>query len=155
MVARTVVQTASGAVLLISASLPATYDAAGYAASGVAMAPVGNIENYGNHGVTANITPFTPIDTATVTKVKGSKDYGTMSLMIGNVTAGDAGQIILLAASESNNHYSVEIDYPDGEIHYLDVLVSKFEYQDGSVNDVRKVAVDLAICRKPVVVSAP
>lgn len=153
MAERTVVATVSGAILRLSASLPATYDAAGYAASAVAFTDIGAVENYGNHGMTKTITPFTPIDTATVTKMAGSKDYGTMSLMIGYIPT-DAGQDLLNAASESTNHYSAEIAYSDGESHYLDVIVSKFEYQDGSVNDARKIGVDLAICRRPVIVAA-
>lgn len=156
---RTVLQTMSGATLSISAAIPATYDAAGYAATGMTYTDVGEIENFGNHGVTATITEFTPISTATVGKFKGSKNYGTMSLAIGNLP-GNAGQILLEAAAESTAHYSAKITYPLGdgettaEIHYLDVLVAKKENQDGAVNDVRKLAVDLAVCRKPVVVAA-
>lgn len=154
MTGRTVVESISGATLAISANLPATYDAAGYSASNMVYTAVGQIENHGNHGVTANITEFTPVDTAVVTKIKGSKNYGTKSLVLGSIPS-DAGQVILNAASESNNHYSAQVTYPDGEVHYLDVLVSKFEYQNGAVNDPMKIGVDLAICRKPVVVAAP
>jgi hypothetical protein len=153
MTARTVVQSISGATLDISAGIPATYDQAGYEASAMVYTPIGEVENYGNHGVTAAITNFTPVDTAVVTKVKGSKDYGTMSLTVGSIPS-DAGQAILDAAAESNNHYSAKLTYPDGEVHYLDVLVSKKEYQDGTVNNISMIAVDLALCRKPVVVAA-
>lgn len=153
MAARTVVGTLSTATLAISASLPATYDASGYAATTITYTAIGEIENFGNHGVTATITEFTPVNTAIVSKMKGSKNYGTMSLMVGSIPT-DAGQVILKAASESNAHYSAKLTYPDGEVHYLDVLVAKHEFQDGSVNDAMKVAVDLAICRAPVIVAA-
>lgn len=153
MAARTVVGTLSGATLAISASLPATYDAAGYGATTITYTAIGQIENFGNHGVTATIVEFTPIDTAVVAKMKGSKNYGTMSLMLGSIPT-NAGQVIVLAASESNNHYSGKLTYPDGEIHYIDVLVAKHEFQGGSVNDPMKLAVDLAICRAPVIVAA-
>lgn len=152
MAQRTVINSLAGATLAVSASLPATYDAAGYGATTIVYTAVGEVENFGNHGVTAAVTEFTPIDTSVVAKVKGSKNYGTMSMMIGYIP-GNAGQVILDAASESNNHYSVKITYQDTSIHYLDVLVSKHENQDGSVNDVQKVAVDMAICRKPVIVA--
>ena len=153
MAGRTVVGTISGATLAISASLPATYDAAGYGATTITYTAIGEIENFGNHGVTAAITEFTPVSTAVVAKMKGSKNYGTMSLAIGSIPT-NAGQVIVLAASVSNNHYSCKLTYPDGEIHYLDVLVAKHEYQDGAVNDAMKLAVDLAICRAPVIVAA-
>ena len=159
MTARTDIQSLSGAVLSISATLPATYDAAGYAATAMVYTAVGEIENFGNHGMTAVITEFTPVATGIVAKIKGSKNYGTMSMMLAHLP-GNAGQIILETAAESTARFSVKIAYPvgngesTGEIHYLDVLVAKKENQDGSVNDVRKLGVDLAVCRKPVVVAA-
>lgn len=153
MTGRTVVQSISGASIAICATIPNTYDAAGYQSTDLVFTLIGEVENYGNHGITATITEFTPVDTAVVTKIKGSKNYGTMNLMIGSIP-GNAGQAILETAAESNNHYSIKMTYPDGEVHYMDVLVAKKEYQDGSVNDISKIAVDLALCRKPVVVAA-
>lgn len=145
------IQSLSGARIGISAVLPATYDIAGYDVSSLIFTPLGQVETYGNHGMTANVSTFTPVDTATVAKVKGSKDYGTMSLSLANLPS-DAGQAILKLASESNNHYSVEVRYQDDEYHYLDVIVTKLEYVDGGVNDVQKINVDFAICRKPVII---
>ena len=149
---RTVIEGMAGATLLISATLPATYDSAGYEASVMNFTAVGEIESYGPHGVTANVAEFTPVDTSIVTKVKGSKNYGNMDLTMGCLPS-NTGQDLIEAASESNNHYSVKIIYPDTSIHYLDVLVSKFEWGGGSVNDVRKVNASFAVCRKPVQVA--
>jgi len=152
MTQRTVINSLSGATLSISASIPATYDAAGYGATAMVYTDVGEIESFGNYGVTAAVTEFTPVDTAVVAKVKGSKNYGTMSLMLGHVPV-NAGQVIVKAASESTAAYSVKIAYPDTSVHYLDVLVAKYEYQDGSVNDVLKIAVEFALRRAPVIVA--
>ncbi len=151
--AHTVPVTSSGATIAISASLPATYDAAGYGATTITYTAIGDVSDHGAHGVTAAITKFTPVDTATVNKVKGSKDYGAKTLKIANI-AGDAGQVILKAASESTAHYSVCITYTDTEKHYLDVLVSKYEYNDGSVDSVREINCVLELCRAPVIVAA-
>jgi hypothetical protein len=151
-------QTMLGAVLSISAALPATYDAAGYGATLMVYTPVGEIENFGDHGVTANVAKFTPVSSGVVQKLKGSKDYGTMNLILGSMPS-DAGQDLVETAVESTNRYSVKIAYPigagesTGEIHYLDVLVTKRVWQDGAVDDVRKLAVDFEVCRKPVVVA--
>ncbi|MBS0424612.1 MAG: hypothetical protein JSR71_09375 [Proteobacteria bacterium] len=153
MAARTSVTSISGATLAITATLPATYDAAGYGATTIIWTAIGKIDNIGNHGVKANVATHTPIDTAVITKIKGSKDYGSMQMSMGSVPT-DAGQILLNTASESNNHYSAKLTYPDGEIHYLDVLVSSFEYKDGSVNDISGLQVNLEVCKKPVVVAA-
>ena len=155
----TVLETMSGATLAISASLPATYNAAGYGATAMVYTTVGEIENFGNHGVTANVSSFTAISNAVVQKFKGAKNYGVMNLVIGNMPS-DAGQDIIETAAESTARYSVKISYPTragestAEIHYLDVLVSTREFQDGSVDDARKLAVDFEICRKQVVVAA-
>lgn len=155
---RTTVQTMSGAVLSISATLPATYDAAGYGATAVSYTTLGQIEDHGNHGVTANVTTFTAVADSVVQKLKGAKDYGTKSLIVGYVPS-DAGQDLVETAVESTDHYSVKVQYPagqgetTGEVHYLDVLVTKREFQDGSVDNVRKLAIDFAICRKPVIVA--
>lgn len=153
MTARTVPQGTTGIVISISASLPLTYDAAGYADTDLAWTAIGQIENHGAHGGTKQIIEFTPVDTGVVQKIAGSKNYGNKSLMIGSVPS-DAGQTILAAAFESDNPYSVKIAYPDGETHYLEALIAKHEYQDGAANDVSRVAVDLAVTRKPIVVAA-
>jgi len=152
MAQRTVVETISGATLAISATIPATYDQAGYEATNVVFTAIGEVENYGNHGVNKTIVEFTPVDTSVVTKLSGSKNYGTMALTLGYLPS-DAGQALLLTASESVAHYSIKLTYPDTEVHYLDVIVAKFEYQDGSVNDVQRLSVDIALTRAPVIVS--
>jgi hypothetical protein len=149
MTARTVVEALAGATIALSATIPATYDAAGYGSTDVVWTLLGEVENYGNHGVTAKIIEFTPVDTSVVTKMKGSKNYGTMGMMMGDLPS-DAGQILVKAAAESNNHYSARITYNDGTVHYLDVIVAKAEKQDGSVDDVEKLSVEFAICRRPV-----
>lgn len=151
MAAPTVVQSLAGTTLAISAAIPATYDGTAYAA--LTYTPIGEIENHGTHGMTAVITEFTPVDTAVVTKVKGSKNYGTKTMTLGSVPS-QAGQVLLDEAAESNNHYSVKMTYPSGAIHFLDVLVAKAEYIDGAVNDVQKRSFDFAVCRRPVVVEA-
>ena len=152
--ARTVVESNTGQTFAISAGLPATFDEAGYEDSGLNFTTIGEVETMGPYGVTRQIIEFTPVDTGVVTKMPGSKNYGNMEATLGNVPA-DAGQTIVRLASESNNHYSVRVTYPDGEVHYLDVIVSKFEYAGGGANDVERVNFGFAVTRAPVVVAAP
>ncbi len=159
MTARTNIQSLSGATLDLSATRPATFDVAGYSDSTIVYTRIGQIENFGNHGLQAQEITFTAVADAVVQKLKGSKNYGTMSMTIGNIPS-DVGQILLATASESQNRYTARLYYPLGdgestpEAHYLDVLVMSREFQDGAVNDVRKTAVSLALCRKPVEISA-
>ncbi len=153
MTAPTTVQSMAGATLAISAALPATFDATGYAAV-AAYTPIGEVEDYGDHGLTRSVTKFTPVDTAVVAKRPGSKDYGEMSLKIGNVPS-DAGQVIMRAAVESNNPHAFQLTYPSGEIHYISALVTSFVNSDGTVDNIQRVSVKLDLDRKPVIVAAP
>lgn len=149
MVARTDISGLLGATLAVSASLPATYDAAGYAA--LTYTTVGEVESFGNHGATSVVTTHLPVATGVTAKVKGAIDYGKKSFVMGSIPV-DGGQVILDAASKSRAHYSIKITYADTSVHYLDVLVSKFDRQDGATNDVMKVAVDCDVCRVPIIV---
>lgn len=159
MAERTVLQTVVGATVAISASLPATYNAAGYGASSITYTAIGSMEDLGEHGGTAAVTEFTAVGDGVVQKFKGSKNYGSMALMLGQVSS-DAGQDLIDTAFESQNRYSVKLTYPlgageaTGEIHYLDVLVTRRTWQDGAANNVRKLAVTFEVCRAPVVVAA-
>ncbi|MES2634010.1 MAG: hypothetical protein V4669_13635 [Pseudomonadota bacterium] len=147
-----------GAKLYLCATLPETYDAAGYSSTDMVWTEVQPLETLGEHGGTKTVTPFVDVATGTVKKVGGAKDYGAMSVVAGNV-AGDAGQIMVRAAFEANNtHYSAKIVYDDGaaitdETHFMDVLVTKATNMDGGANDVRKLAFDLTLCRAPVIVA--
>lgn len=149
----TTVQSMAGATLGVSATLPVTFDAAGFDASSMVYTLIGEIEDYGNHGVTSAVMKFTPVDTAVVTKRKGSKDYGTMTMKLGNVPA-DVGQVILRAASESKNPYAFEMKYPEGETHYISALVSEFMNEDGQVDNIQRISLKLELDRQPVIIAS-
>ena len=153
MVARTSVEAITGSTYAICATLPATYDAAGYGLTSLIYTVVGSVESVTNYGSKRSVTTFIPINGA-VQKVKGAPDYGVMSVMYGDVPT-DAGQIIVKASEASMNHYSLKITYPDGEIHFLDVLNSSYEYEGAKAGDVKKVMATLNICMPPVIIPAP
>ena len=153
MATRISVEAVTGSTYAICATLPATYDAAGYGLTSLIYTTIGSIESVTNYGSKRAVTTFTPINGA-VQKVKGAPDYGVMTVTYGDVPA-DAGQIIVKAAELSMNHYSLKITYPDGEIHYLDVLNSSYEYQGAKAGDVKKVMAMLNICMPPVIIPAP
>ena len=159
MAERTVLQTVAGTTVAISASLPATYHAAGYGATGMTYTAVGSIEDVGEHGGSAAVSEFVGVGDAVVQKFKGPKNYGSMALMLGQMSS-DTGQDLIDTAFESQSRYSVKLTYPlgtgeaTGEIHYLDVLVTRRTWQDGAAANVRKLAVTFEVCRAPVVVAA-
>jgi len=152
-VAPTTVQSLAGATLAVSAALPSTFDSAGFAASSMIYTPIGEVEDYGDHGLTRAVTKFIPVDTAVVVKRPGSKDYGTMSLKIGNVPS-DAGQALLRTAVETNNPLAFKLAYPSGEVHYISALVTSFVHVDGTVDNIQRVTCVLDLDREPVVVPA-
>jgi len=58
------------------------------------------------------------------------------------------------AADASANHYSMKITYPDGEIHYLDVLVSGWQLSQAGSGEFMKRTATINVCKAPVVVAA-
>lgn len=151
----TVIQTLSGASLSLSASLPPTYDAAGYGGTTMTYTAIGSVEDFGEHGGQAQVSNFIAVDDGVVQKIKGSVNYGSMNITCGQVSS-DGGQDLIDTAFASKNRYSAKIAYPartgetTGEIHYLDVLVTQRVWVDGSADNVRKLKATFEICRAPV-----
>lgn len=142
----------TGTTYSISAALPASYDASGYAVtSTVAFTLIGKPKTFPQFGSKRAIQTWAPISGVTE-KGKGVPDYGGGASTWGDVPA-DAGQIILKAAEASPNHYSMKITFPDGEVHYLDVLVTSWELSAASNGAPVERMCDIQLCKMPVVVA--
>jgi hypothetical protein len=152
MAERTIVESMSGTIIAISASLPATYDAAGYGATTITYTAIEEVESISPHGLTKVILEFTPVGTGVKTKLPGVKDYGNITVTAGFLPSG-AGQDIVRTAAESTAHHSLKITYPDTSVVYLDVITTKDENQNGDIGAVHKAVFEFAICRAPVVVA--
>lgn len=152
-VAHTATETMTGTTYAISASLPATYDAAGYGATAMTYTLIDRVINFMPYGSDRTVQKIMPIASA-VEKIKGQADYGDGDMVM-SYMPGDAGQVIVKAAEPSSNHYSLKIVYPDGEKHYLDVIVSSFKYPAAKEAEAFLVTVKIGVCRAPVVVAAP
>ena len=152
MAERTAIESLTGATVAISASLPATYDAAGYGATTITYTAVGKVESIGEFGPTWGTNGFTPVDTGVTEKVKTTVDYGSLPLVLASLPS-DAGQDVCEAATASRNRYSVKLTMPDTGVWYLDVLVTKFTQVNGAAGDVRKVNCQFDVCRSPVYVA--
>lgn len=151
--AHTAVASHTDAIYAISASLPATYDAAGYAATTMVYTAIGKVSEFLPYGSKRNVTEFVPIAGA-VEFLKGAPRYGNGSIMMGDVPA-DAGQVIMKAADASAAHYSLKITYPDGEVHYLDILLAGWELSGGKEGAPMMRTGTIGVCKAPVVVAAP
>jgi len=150
--AHTAVESFTDTVYSISASLPATYDAAGYGATTITYTAIGKVESFMPYGSKRAINEFVPV-TGAVEYLKGVPRYGQGELICGDVPA-DAGQVILKAAEASPNHYSLKITYPDGEIHYLDVIVAGWELAAAKEGAPLTRNATIGVCKAPVVVAA-
>lgn len=142
----------AGTIYAISAGLPATYDAAGYAATTITYTSIGKPKTFPQFGSKRGLQEWTPISGG-VEKGKGAPNYGGGQSTWGDVPA-DAGQVILKAAEASAAHYSLKITFPDGEVMYLDVLVCSWELSSASSGSPVERLCEIQLCRAPVVVAA-
>ena len=152
MAERTVLESMAGTTIAISDDLPATYDAAGYAATTVVFTAIEEVESISPHGLTKAVLEFTPVGTGVKTKMPGVKDYGNITVTAGFLPSG-TGQDLVRTAAESTAHYSLKLTYPDTSVVYLDVIVTKDENSNGDIGAVHKTVFEFAICRAPVVVA--
>lgn len=145
--------TAAGSELAISAGLPATEDAAGYAA--LTFTEIGGIEKIGTIGATVNKTEFQPLKGAK-DKLKGSPDYGTLQPTLAHDEA-DAGQILLRTAAEPTNNalYSVRVKLPSGAIRYSQGRAFGYPENIDTADAVIMASPTIELCKKVVKVAAP
>jgi len=142
----------SGTSYAISATLPSTYDAAGYGATSITYTAIGKPQSFLPYGSQRGIQEFVPLN-GSVEYGKSVPRFGQGDFVCGDVPA-DAGQVIVKAAEASANHYTIKITYPDTEIHYLDVIVASWTLSGGADGAPLTRTATMGICREPVIVAA-
>lgn len=136
------VRSSAGSTIKISAGIPATYNAAGYAA--LTMTAIGEVTDLGEFGKTYNLVTHNPLGTRGTTKLKGSYNEGTISMQLG-LDTDDAGQILAKSAANSDNDYSFEITTQNGDKYYFQAKVMSFMVSVGSVDTVTGATVSLEL----------
>jgi len=134
--------TVAGTQIGVSASTPATFNVAGYAA--LTFTTIGNIEDGGEHGREYAEVTFNPIDTRGTRKYKGSFNEGNKTLSIGYDST-DAGMALLKNALASDSDYSFAVTYPNGDIDYFQAKVMALTKATGGVDSMRMASVTLSI----------
>lgn len=129
----TLAQTVAGTTLKISAGVPATQDGAGFAA--LSYTAVAEITDIGSLGKDYTLVTHNPIGDRKTYKFKGSYNNGSLSLKLAKAIT-DAGQVLLLAASNSDAYYSFQITTQDSRDMYFQGTVMSFMTQVGSVNSI-------------------
>lgn len=146
-------QTAAGTTLAISATAPATQDAAGYAA--VSAIVIGQLEKLGTFGTSFAKVEFQPLKGGKQ-KYKGSPDYGALQPTIA-LDSADAGQALMQTAGddESQKLYTFISTYQDGAKRGFQARVFGMpETADGADTMLTATPV-IEICTKPVKIPAP
>jgi hypothetical protein len=134
--------TVAGVTIGLSASQPATYDVAGYAA--LTFTALGEITDGGEHGRTYNLVTSNPIASRGTEKYKGSFNEGTKTIVV-DLDSDDAGQILAKTALNSDDDYSFEVAYPNGDKDYFQAKVMSFRKATGGVDSMITATIDLEI----------
>lgn len=109
-------QTAAGSTLAISAGVPATQDAAGYAA--LTYTEIGGIEKIGTYGATFAKVEFQPLK-GPKQKHKGAPDYGALQPSLA-IDDSDAGQALMkTAADDQTGQYAFRVTLADASKRYF------------------------------------
>jgi len=143
----------SGTGLYVSAGVPATYDAAGYAA--LVWTEVGEVESLPDFGGKATVATFTALKDGIVNKKKGSIDYGEMAIPLGMKTT-DTGQAALMSAFDGANKnvvHSVKVSNSEIGVIYFTAETTSYTYNIGDANAITKNTVTFAVKTKPIFVS--
>jgi hypothetical protein len=138
------VETVAGTNIYISATTPATMDEAGYESSDVVWSRIGEITDGGEHGKEYALVTHMPIDTRGVKKFKGSFNAGSKTLQLAQ-DADDPGQVILLAALDSDNDYSFKVLYQGGDADYFQAKVMSYRKAANGVDSIRSATVTLEL----------
>ena len=145
--------TTAGTIVSISATLPATNNAAGFAAV-TGLEPVGFTTDIGAFGST-----YTPVSSIYIgdrieREAKGSKKLGNPSIVV-DTDYDDAGQNLLREAAESDANYTIKYLYTDGVVQWFQAKVMSNEKSNGDANKYVNQTFNLAIQEEIIYVAAP
>lgn len=126
--------TSTGITVGIVDALPATYDAAGYAA--LTYTNIGELNTIPAFGPTVAVVESNPLATGVTEKFKGFTNYGSVALAA-DYDDEDAGQAVVSAAVEGAsklNRHSFKLTYPTGAVRYWAGKAFSYTEEPGSAN---------------------
>lgn len=141
------VRTSAGTTLRISATAPATFDVSGYNTlftDSPTPALVGEITDLGEFGREFALVTHNPVGTRGTQKFKGSFNEGTMALSLG-LDTDDAGQILMKAASLSDNDYYFMVTTQNGDRYFFQGKVMTWKVGVGGVDQITTASATLEI----------
>jgi hypothetical protein len=141
------VQTLVETTISVSASLPATFDAAGYGA--LTFTAVGQVTDWTAGGQVYNVVTSNPIAQRSTDKYKGTFNNGADTITV-NRDDDDAGQLIILAALTDDADYAFEVTYQDSTIDYFTGKVVSFDTVAGGADSIVQKTIQLERTRSTV-----
>ena len=103
--------TGIGTVLFVSNTIPATLDAAGFAAV-TTWVEVGEITEIPEYGGSSEVVTHTPLKTGVQEKFHGPSNAGSLSIPMA-YDPSDAGQVILKDAKADKKQRAFKVEYPE------------------------------------------
>ena len=134
--------TSAGTRIYMGATMPATYNGAGFAA--LTWIEIGEITSAGEFGRVYNQVTHNPLGDRRTVKRKGSYDDGELSLDMARVPS-DAGQALLLTARDSDDSYPFKVVLQDDSISYFSAQVMSYTTNIGSIDQITSASVSVAI----------
>jgi hypothetical protein len=141
------VRTSAGTTLRVTASAPATFNSAGYTtlfSTSPVPALVGEVTDLGEFGREYALVTHMPVGNRGTQKFKGSFNEGTITLSLG-LDTDDAGQIIMKAASISDNDYSFMVTTQNGDKYFFRAQIMSWKVGVGSVDSITTATATLEI----------
>lgn len=121
--------------------------------AGDTWTPVNNLLDIGEAGSEAEVVTAKIVDQPYVKKVKGSRDNGTMELVVARDSA-DAGYAALVAAEGTSFAYNFKVELadkpaagasPKNSIFYFSAIVASRKNNFGDADNIVKTTFSLAI----------
>jgi hypothetical protein len=126
--------TSAGTILALSAAAPATFNEAGFAA--LTYTDIGEVTTIdGDIGRVYNLVTHNPLATRATRKYKGSFNSGSANISLA-IDRDDAGQVLALAARDSDDDYSFEMTLQDGHKIWFRGKVMSFPINPGGVDSI-------------------
>jgi hypothetical protein len=141
------VRTSAGTTLRVTASAPATFNSAGYTTlftTSPVPALVGEVTDLGEFGREYALVTHMPVGSRGTQKFKGSFNEGTITLSLG-LDTDDAGQIIMKAATLSDNDYSFMVTTQNGDKYFFRAQIMSWKVGVGSVDSITTATATLEI----------
>lgn len=135
--------TSAGTVIAISASLPASNNAAGYQAI-ADFEPIAEVVDLGEYGRVYNLVTHNPLATRGTVKRKGSYNDGAVNMQLGRDIQDD-GQAVAQEALDSDDDYSFRITLQDGTNQYFRGQVMSYTTNVGGVDQITGAAITVEI----------